>query len=73
VELVEEYANRSSPEARFAHELDKLDMGLQAVRYAQGKGVDTQEFQSSAVRGLTSAELLRVLNVARNLAQNVQE
>ncbi len=64
--LVEEYVSQASPEARFAHELDKLDMGLQAIRYAQGKGLDTQEFQKSAVGGLKSAELIRVLRLAQN-------
>jgi putative hydrolase of HD superfamily len=46
----QEYAEDESAEARFVHVLDKLDMALQAIRYAQAQGIDTGEFIESARR-----------------------
>lgn len=58
-----EYVAVQTPEARFVHALDKLDMGLQALRYAE-TGVDTSEFVASALRGLPP-ELAVLLHRAR--------
>lgn len=44
--LWEDYEQNRSPEAHFVHELDKLDMGLQAQVY--GEEADTAEFLASA-------------------------
>lgn len=51
LELWLEYEDNTSPEARFVHALDKLDMGLQAEIYGQA-GRDTREFTLSALQGL---------------------
>jgi len=45
-----EYETGTSAEARFVHQLDKLDMGLQARAYADE--ADTTEFLASAHRRL---------------------
>ena len=48
--LAEEYG--VSPEGRFVKALDKLDMLLQARRYSEAQGVDTEEFVASALAAL---------------------
>lgn len=56
--LFREYAGQTTPEARFVHALDRLDMGLQAQIYAEA-GFDTAEFLTSARAGAGSlAEIL---------------
>ena len=59
-----EYEDNVTPEARFVHALDKLDMGLQALRYAEDQSVDTAEFVESARRKLPD-ELWALLAAAR--------
>jgi len=54
--LWRDYAEQASPEARFVRDLDKLDMALQALLYAQD-GHDTAQFVASAFR---SAQTPRV-------------
>lgn len=49
----QEYDRGDSPEARFVHALDKLDMAIQALRYAES-GADTREFVDSARRALAA-------------------
>lgn len=57
--LWREYADDQTPEARFVHALDRLDMGLQAQVYASGH--DTGEFLASARRALPP-DLLALLD-----------
>ena len=57
--LWEEYAAGSSPEARFVKDCDKLDMAIQAVRYADETGADTQEFIESAKRAIQTNTVRR--------------
>lgn len=59
--LWQEYADRSTPEARFVHQLDKLEMGLQAQRYTSTTGVDTTEFLDSALAAVTDTRLRALL------------
>ena len=56
--LIQEYSDHSTPEACFVHDLDKLDMALQALLYADG--ADTTEFVDSALRSVDS-DLVRTL------------
>jgi putative hydrolase of HD superfamily len=59
-----DYEDGSTPEGRFVKALDKLDMGLEAIRYAR-RGLDTTEFLASARRGLAGyPALLAVLEDA---------
>lgn len=55
--LWEDYEQSRSPEAKFVHQLDKLDMGLQALRYAA-----PAEFLASARAGLLDPRLLALLD-----------
>jgi len=59
--LVREYADQSTPEARFVRDLDKLDMALQALVY-RGTA-DTREFVASARKSATHP-VVRVLIAA---------
>ena len=60
--LWEDYEQDRSAEAHFVHALDKLDMGLQALRYAREQGLDTAEFVDSARRGIQDAGLRALLD-----------
>lgn len=62
--LWEDYEKDRSPEAHFVHELDKLDMALQAIRYARERGADTAEFLESARASIHSPALQAVLEAA---------
>ena len=59
LELWEEYTAGSSAEARLVKDCDKLDMAIQAVRYAAETGADTREFIESAERSIESASVRR--------------
>lgn len=59
--LWEDYAHRSSPEARFVHALDKLDMALQAQRYQRESSLNLQEFLASARATLAGGGLAALL------------
>ena len=69
--LWQEYADHTTPESRFVHQLDKLDMALQAMRYRQRDGAKTDEFICSAMPKLSPAQqtLLRSL-LATGLADS---
>ena len=47
VDLFDEYESASTPEAKFVKTMDKLDMGLQAIRYTE-QDIDLSEFITSA-------------------------
>jgi putative hydrolase of HD superfamily len=59
--LWHQYEAQDTPEARFVREADRLDMALQAVRYAREHGVDTAEFVDSAMAVVQHPVLLAVL------------
>ena len=46
--LLDEYTTQATAEAVFVKSLDKLDMGLQAMRYEQAQGMELTEFLDSA-------------------------
>ena len=55
--LFEEYELEESEEAKFVKQLDKLDMGLQAMIYESKQGLDLSEFKQSALSKITNSEL----------------
>lgn len=57
----EEYESGETPEARFVREVDRLEMGLQAVIYDAEGLVDPSEFITSSRRAITSDALRGVL------------
>ena len=56
----QEYEDHQTAASRFVHQLDKLDMALQAIRYAREQGRDTAECVESARRKLPAALWARV-------------
>jgi len=63
----EELATDSTPEAKLVHELDKLEMALQADRYhSQGRPRgDLEPFYESAARGVSDPKLAQVTEKLR--------
>ena len=59
--LFEEYEAGESKEARFVKQIDKLDMGLQAMLYQNEQGLDLGEFLFSAKAKISDADLLEIL------------
>ncbi len=60
--LWEEYDAGTSPEARFVHDIDRLDMALQAVRYRTLHDADTSEFIASAQKDIHDARLSQLFD-----------
>ena len=56
-----EYENKATPEAIFCHQIDKLDMAMQALTYAI-KGHNTREFIESARKGIFHPKIKAVFN-----------
>ncbi len=59
--LFEEYEAGESKEARFVKQIDKLDMGLQAILYQNEQGLDLSEFIVSAKAKISDADLCQIL------------
>jgi len=57
----EEYEKAQSPEARFVRQVDRLEMGLQAVIYEMQGLLETDEFLQSASRAQQSEPLQAVI------------
>jgi len=60
LEAFETYERQDTPEAQFVHQLDRLDMGLQALVYQNRSDLDLHEFLSSA-KSVVSDPLLNQL------------
>ena len=58
--LVGEYTARATPEAQFVRDLDKLDMALQALVYADQ--ADTREFVESALQSARSPQIRALIS-----------
>ena len=48
----DEYSDKETPESRFVHQVDKLEMALQASFYQRQTGIDLNEFIFSAFKKL---------------------
>ena len=57
-----EYDEGTSPEAILVHDLDRLDMALQAIRYGRIQGVETKEFLLSARKSIHHSEVAALLD-----------
>jgi putative hydrolase of HD superfamily len=60
LEAFETYERQDTPEATFVHQLDRLDMGLQAHIYQNSSELDLNEFLKSA-KSVVSDPLLNQL------------
>jgi len=63
--LWEEYERQLTPEAQFVRQLDRLDMAIQAVVYAQSGHGDLEEFLDSAARVIDHPTLAALLERLR--------
>ena len=63
-QIWEEYQNQESPESKIVHQIDKLEMALQAKMYQnEGSPKDSVEsFFKSAEEGITHPKLKDILN-----------
>ena len=60
--LFEEYETGETAEAKFVKQIDKLDMGLQAILYQTKQNIVLDEFVASAKSNITDENLLRFLD-----------
>ena len=70
IQLWEEYALNQSPEARFIHQIDRLEMGLQAGVYQAEGHKGMQEFFESAKEAIENPALSALLSQAKNFEHN---
>ena len=60
--LFEEYEAGETAEAKFVKQIDKLDMGLQAIMYQTKQNITLDEFVASAKSKINDENLLRFLD-----------
>jgi len=60
--LWSEYDVHATPESGFVHELDKLDMALQALHYSRTQGLKAEEFIESASLKISHPRLRGLLD-----------
>ena len=58
LDIFEEFEAGVTEEAKFVKQIDKLDMGLQAILYQNQQGLDLSEFISSAKAKISDSDLL---------------
>lgn len=71
--LWEEYEQGQTPEARLVRQADRLEMGLQAAVYQLQGYVGMDEFMASARQGLAETAMVRILEEARRLADDLSD
>ncbi len=59
--LWREYEANETPEAKLAHQIDALEMGLQAKEYQAAQGIDLSEFVEHAKKKISDPALLKML------------
>jgi putative hydrolase of HD superfamily len=64
------YEDQACDEARFVRGCDRLDMALQAIRYARERGADTAEFVRSARSDINHTTLIEILDAAERESQD---
>jgi|SRR3989344_1341996 len=67
IQLFDEYEKNSSPEAQLVRQLDKLEMGIQALEYEREYGMDLEEFFETCREDIKNEELLKVLDEMERL------
>ena len=70
-QLWEEYEQQQTPEAKLVHDLDRLDMALQAVKYSRDHGVDTKEFLISAMNDVDHPDVIAMIERLRENAPSL--
>ena len=62
LEIFKDFQGGDSPEAQIIHQLDKLEMAIQAYEYEQAHHVQLQEFFDNAVNHITNPALREVFD-----------
>ncbi len=73
IELWQEFEEGATAEALFVRQIDRLEMGLQAVVYARQGSGDMSEFIESARRALTDGEIINLLGEAADLTMGFDD
>lgn len=60
--LWREYEANETPEAKLAHQIDALEMGLQAKEYRAAQAINLEEFVESARQKISDPVLLAMLD-----------
>lgn len=68
LELWEEYEKNNTKEAKFVHDMDRLEMALQAFEYGKAKNADLTEFWDFAEKSLESGEVKKIFKIIRQNA-----
>lgn len=67
--LYDEYYHMATPEAKLVHQMDKLEMLLQAYQYEQDLGLDLSQFFEGLENGFFDGKLQAVLDYIMQLRQ----
>ncbi len=65
LEVWAEYEDHQTPEAQFIHQIDKLEMALQASVYEQQHEIDLSDFYQSAEKEISVPELTAIITQLR--------
>jgi putative hydrolases of HD superfamily len=63
ISLFDEYEENKTPEARLVKQIDRLEMGIQALEYEQDHGIDLEEFFETTQAAVIHEELRLILEV----------
>ena len=69
-EIFEEYLCQNTEEARFVHQLDKLDMALQAVIYRRASNAELRAFIDSAASAIHAPNLQQIVAWCRTQVED---
>lgn len=67
IQLFEEFWENQTPEAKFVHQIDKLEMLLQAEEYENEYAVDLENFFETSKRTITIDYLKKLLDEIKKL------
>jgi putative hydrolase of HD superfamily len=71
IALWEEFEEAQSPEARFVHQLDRLEMALQASIYEHQTGINLDEFFADTQGVLTAPQLQAIFTELQSLRRQL--
>lgn len=69
LDLFDEYLRNDSPEAKLVHQIDKLEMAIQAGAYREQTGLALDEFFVNANKHITEEDLRKILSRVDELSK----
>ena len=70
IELWKDFEYSRTNEGMFLKQIDKLEMALQAIKYDNEFEIDLSEFLNSAIKDISTEELLQFINLAKKFVNN---